>query len=202
MPLQKTSRFALSSQLQKNDASRRRWLRGALFIPLSLLPMRSVFAFTFWFTSKSMEDWPELKRRIREKFSRVQHLSTEQLAERLKSAPNALILLDTRSAAEYAVSRIANAMHAPDVAAAQAVLAQHAGKTAVLYCSVGYRSAALVEKLQELSAASVSAQVFNLEGSMFEWANQGRAVALSTKVHPFNKAWSGLLKRDLWAHQP
>ncbi len=185
-------------KLQKNDASRRRWLQAFAITPFLTLSMRPVFAFTFWLTSKSMDDWPELKRRIREKFARVQHLSTVQLAERLKAAPESLVLLDTRTAAEFAVSHLANAIHAPDVPSARAAIVQHPGKVAVLYCSVGYRSAALVEKLQEAGLASV----FNLEGSMFEWANLSRPFAKSAKVHPFNKAWGGLLKPELWSHQP
>ena len=55
---------------------------------------------------------------------------------------------------------------------------------------------------QRLSEAGFT-NVVNLEGSIFEWANQGhpvyredRAVAL---VHPYDAVWGLLLKKDLRA---
>ena len=61
------------------------------------------------------------------------------------------------------------------------------------YCSVGYRSGAFAQTLQEAGYSRVE----NLEGSIFKWANEGRPVFQDgrrvEKVHPYNDAWGKLL---------
>ena len=48
--------------------------------------------------------------------------------------------------------------------------------------------------------------VRNLEGSIFEWANQGhpveRAGAPVNEVHPYDESWGTLLREDLRVYQP
>lgn len=61
----------------------------------------------------------------------------------------------------------------------------------VVYCSIGYRSEKMGEKLQKRGYTNV----VNLYGSIFEWANCGYPLEgpkdLSTnKVHTYNKKWS------------
>ena len=67
----------------------------------------------------------------------------------------------------------------------------------VVYCSVGYRSAELARKLTARGHANVA----NLEGSLFAWANEGRPVyagtRLADRVHPYDAAWGSLLKPEL-----
>ena len=45
--------------------------------------------------------------------------------------------------------------------------------------------------------------VHNLEGSIFEWANSGRALSRAdgpaTAVHPYDAEWGRLLERELWS---
>jgi hypothetical protein len=71
----------------------------------------------------------------------------------------------------------------------------------VAYCSVGYRSARLVAQLRQAGYT----QVYNLEGSIFRWANEGQSLVsqgqLVAVVHPFNPTW-GLLLRPGLAVQP
>ncbi len=61
------------------------------------------------------------------------------------------------------------------------------------YCSVGFRSGAFAQTLQEAGYTRVE----NLEGSIFKWANEGRPVFQDgrrvEKVHPYNDAWGKLL---------
>ena len=63
------------------------------------------------------------------------------------------------------------------------------------------RSAALAREL----ARRGRAQVVNVEGSLFEWANRGwpvhRGNAVVTLVHPFDADWGQLLDRRLWSTQ-
>ncbi len=104
-----------------------------------------------------------------------------------------------RKEKEFAVSRIPGAVLAKRFGEARELINDQ-DKRAVLYCSVGYRSAKLVEKLK----AKGFNQVYNLKGSIFEWANQDNRMVNdqgeATYVHPFNDHWGQLL--DLGRHPP
>ena len=67
------------------------------------------------------------------------------------------------------------------------------------YCSVGYRSSRLAEELR----ARGFENVFNLEGSLFQWANEGRPLYRGEErvdqAHPYDEEWGQLLDRRLWA---
>jgi len=61
----------------------------------------------------------------------------------------------------------------------------------VLYCSIGYRSEKIGEKLMKKGYTNV----YNLYGSIFEWVNQGNTVVDQSnkptqKVHTYNAKWS------------
>ena len=67
----------------------------------------------------------------------------------------------------------------------------------VTYCSVGYRSERIGEKLQKAGFTDVS----NLKGSIFKWVNEGNALEdkdgnTTDKVHGFNKDWGKWVKGD------
>jgi len=70
--------------------------------------------------------------------------------------------------------------------------------TIVTYCSVGYRSSCLAELLEGHGFA----QVYNLEGSIFERVGEGRPVYRNEveveTVHPYDKHWVQLLEPDYW----
>jgi rhodanese-related sulfurtransferase len=149
-------------------------------------------------------DWDSLKARIRSRYPGVPQLSVPALQAWLRDAQRARpLLIDTRTPQEYADGHLEGAVHAESVNAALLHLNQRApGVAAVLYCSVGYRSSALARAL--LTGGAVT--VYNLEGSIFEWANAGLPVVSSTgitgKVHPYNRRWGALLRRDLWSREP
>jgi hypothetical protein len=69
----------------------------------------------------------------------------------------------------------------------------------VTYCSVGYRSGAFAQKLQDAGYTHVQ----NMGGSIFEWANEGYSIEhdghRADKVHPYNSVWGKLLKPGLRA---
>ena len=147
-------------------------------------------------------DWAAVDYLITSDFPDVPHLTTIELAELLSSAPENLILLDAREDEEFAVSHLQGAHH---VAASKddAALLSRTDPDAivVVYCSVGYRSAALVEQLHALGHT----HVVNLEGSIFRWASEGRPVYRgSTRVdgvHPYDETWGVLLPESLWAFE-
>jgi rhodanese-related sulfurtransferase len=136
--------------------------------------------------------WLFLKGIIRLRFPGVRQISTARLNEWL-AEPAPPLLWDVRTPAEYAVSHLPSAdLVSGDAIAAGAGLSPDT--PIVVYCSVGYRSAAIAAQLQ----AAGFRQVFNLEGSIFEWANQHRPIyangQIVQQVHPYNRHWGKLLK--------
>lgn len=127
---------------------------------------------------------PGLRPLIAWRFPHAPWVSPEALARQ-----PACVLLDARSASEFAVSRIAGARRLE--ASVLAALPRDA--TIVVYCSVGYRSAEAVERLRDLGFKDAR----NLDGGLFAWANAGRPLVndagATTLVHPYGLPWSLLL---------
>lgn len=148
-------------------------------------------------------DWSTVRQGIRQRFPDVATISTAELAAQLQN-DRAPVLLDARSLEEYAVSHLPGALHAPDGAAALTALADVGRDTPVVtYCSVGYRSA---QRAEELHRAGFS-RVRNLEGSIFQWANEDRPLVDADGpvhvVHPYGSPWDGLLDEEhRWQPDP
>ena len=143
-------------------------------------------------------DWHKLKKEIRQTFPDVPVVTVPQLREELRRDARP-ILLDARAAEEFAVSHLAGARLAPDLEAASKVLSDSPkDRAVVVYCSVGYRSAALTQRLRERGYTNVR----NLEGSLFEWCNRGLPVQRDGKtveqVHPYDRTWGRFLDRRYW----
>ena len=136
--------------------------------------------------------WFYINSRIRYEFPTVTHITSQTLAQWLQHPETFPQIIDTRKPHEFAVSHLMGAQNITTVAAACAANLNRE-RAIVTYCSVGYRSARLAEKLQHLGFK----RVLNLEGSIFQWANEGRLVMCgnqpTTAVHPYNQAWGKLL---------
>jgi rhodanese-related sulfurtransferase len=139
--------------------------------------------------------WWLVKTLIRLKFPQVQSVSVATLANWLQgdsTASQQPLLLDARKPAEYQVSHLPEAQLAP----ADLSQLQPDDRPIVVYCSVGYRSARLAKQLQQMGFQ----RVFNLEGSIFEWANANYPVYRDSEivhqVHPYNDRWGKLLRSD------
>ena len=148
-------------------------------------------------------DWRSVERLIAEQFPDVPSVTTHELAALLSSAADGVVLLDARGADEFAVSHLRGARHVGSDAAAAGRLAAAAPDAAVVvYCAVGYRSAALVARLRAMGHA----HAVNLAGSIFRWAGDGRPVyrggARVEQVHPYDDAWGALLPGPLRAFTP
>ncbi|WP_080241542.1 rhodanese-like domain-containing protein [Spirosoma rigui] len=116
--------------------------------------------------------------------------------DELKKMPD-VVLLDTRTKEEYNVSHLPNAYWVGyddfDLKRLPAIQKQ---ANVVLYCSVGYRSERVGEKL----LAAGYRRVHNLYGSLFEWVNQGNPVVdnqgkPTQRVHAYSRLWGVWLKR-------
>ena len=147
--------------------------------------------------------WVAMLALVRERFPKVPQLSTAELAAwRTDPARAQPLLLDAREPAEFAVSHLPGAIRVAPEATAKAILARiEPGRPVVVYCSVGYRSSRLAARLMEGGRPGV----YNLEGSIFAWANEGRPLVSgdeqsgATRVHPFDATYGKLLKPELRA---
>lgn len=131
----------------------------------------------------------------------IESISCAELAALLGAAAPCL-LLDIREHQEYALSHIPSAQQLSPAAVAafaqaQAVLLKPEFLI-VVYCSVGVRSG----KAAHLFTAAGFTQVKNLSGAIFQWANEGRALAGGTHVHPFDAFWGQQLMESRRAELP
>lgn len=129
---------------------------------------------------------------VQARFPDVHSISTTQLADWLAdSHREPPVLLDVRTEDEFNVSHLPNAVCevSPEVIASC--------KPIVAYCSIGWRSAESVRRLVQDGHTNV----FNLEGSIFVWASEGRALEQhgqpARKVHPYDSKWGRLLPSAL-----
>ncbi|MEM9105271.1 MAG: rhodanese-like domain-containing protein [Pseudomonadota bacterium] len=186
----------------------------------ALIVRRSAIAFLFALTFVAMSfgntvaafaiDWTGTKEMVRTDFPEATQLSVTGLSKSLDGSASTPLIIDVREPDEYAVSHLPGAINAQGEALENAVreaIAADPERPIVLYCSVGYRSSRETEKLRRMGFATVT----NLEGSIFEWANDGLPLVQggpgsekATKlVHPYDDEWGTLIDDpERRAYQP
>lgn len=132
-------------------------------------------------------------------------MATEMAGDRVATVSagevrDGAILLDARQADEYSVSHIAGAERVGyrDFDLASIESSYDVNDTIIVYCSVGYRSGKVAEKLQKAGYR----HVYNLKGGLFSWANEDRELVdeskqATTRVHGYNKKWAKWLKEEV-----
>lgn len=150
-----------------------------------------------WFQKPPTLD--DVKASIQEQYPGVRTITADDLQAMLASE-NPPQLLDVREPEEYAISHLPGALRVDPGAGPEDVFSElDPDRPVVAYCSVGYRSAVLIDRLQPLWASPM----FNLEGAIFAWANQGRPLVNREgpvrRVHPFDARWGQLLEEELRA---
>lgn len=132
----------------------------------------------------------------RKKLSNLYHhtvplMEPTQLEQSLDKGEE-IILLDTRSEREYEVSHLPGARFVEFNKFNKSDFENlDRNQKVVVYCTVGYRSERIGEKLQKMGFKDV----YNLYGGIFEWKNQGHEVVdpkgnETDQVHTYNKDWS------------
>lgn len=102
------------------------------------------------------------------------------------------LILDAREFDEFEISHLPGAMFIGYKNYQSELMEDvHPSTPIVVYCSIGYRSEKIGEKLQEMGFQ----KVHNLYGSLFEWANRGLPLddikgQRTTTVHGYNRSWS------------
>lgn len=102
-----------------------------------------------------------------------------------------VLYLDARDKAEYDVSHIENALRVGfDDFDMIRTTGLKKDRKIIVYCSVGYRSEKISQKLIKAGFKDVS----NLYGGIFEWVNEERPVynkagEKTSNVHVYSKSW-------------
>lgn len=163
-------------------------ITGLIILAFASLGLRSV-------------DWFLLKKSLRHKFAKVEWISTSELADWLanKRRP-APVLLDVRTPEEWSVSHLPGARRVDPNAPSEGVAAGLPKETPIVtYCAVGYRSGEMADRLRAAGFSNVR----NLEGSIFQWANEHRPLVRGDErvstVHPYSTFWGRLLNDDVRA---
>ncbi len=124
------------------------------------------------------------------------HNVPEITVDSLSKIAAQVTLLDAREIAEYNVSHL---QHATFVGYNNFAIdsLKNIDKDApiVVYCSVGYRSAKITEKLIQNGYTNVQ----NLYGGIFEWKNENNLLynkdGETNNVHPYSSSWGIWLKK-------
>ena len=157
---------------------------------------------TVYSGTKDAITWSAVFTWIQRDWPQVAQISTRELAERMAAGnESAPLLIDVRTREEYGVSHLPGAIWAetPDQIAS-ASRERSDRQPVVVYCSVGVRSSKAAARLMR----SGRTNVFNLQGSIFKWANEGRPLMANGSavhvVHPYSERWGVLLDSQL--HPP
>ena len=128
----------------------------------------------------------------------LSHSVTETSVDELSKRKENIILLDARESNEYEVSHLDGAIHIGydefDLSSVS-----HINKDAeiIVYCSVGYRSEKIAERLVENGYTNVQ----NLYGGIFEWMNRGQEVintqGVTDSIHAFDRIWGVWLDKGI-----
>ncbi len=117
----------------------------------------------------------------------------------LKNNYNKYIILDSRELNEFKVSHLENSIWVgyDDFDIHNTIKKIKSNKPIVVYCSIGYRSEKIGEKLLEKGHL-----VYNLYGGIFDWKNNDYTIINSEseateKVHCYNKEWSKWLENGV-----
>lgn len=147
---------------------------------------------------KSQRDIHTTMAEVRTEYPRVPRISADDLFAWI-NATNRIQpqLLDIRTVDEFEVSHLPRARQvSPNVSATAVITSLDTNRATVLYCTIGHRSSALGERL--LDAGFTNFLI--LDGSIFNWANEGHPLVSNgkpaNKVHPYNASVGGLLKAE------
>ena len=137
------------------------------------------------------------EKHVRASFPGIRHGEPDEVARLLSDGGEHVVLLDAREEGEWEVSHLAGSIRVP-LKADGATLARLigpavAGRTVVIYCSVGVRSSQLAQRTGAALAAAGARAVINMSGGIFRWHNEGRPIVNASgptsHVHPYDRYW-------------
>ncbi|MBK8922841.1 MAG: rhodanese-like domain-containing protein [Saprospirales bacterium] len=126
----------------------------------------------------------------------LQHTAPETTVAEIVRDSSKIVFLDAREPREFTISHLHGAIPAGYQTFTLKDLPElDKSRRIVVYCSVGYRSEKIAEKLIVAGFTNVS----NLYGGIFEWVNQGLPVynehGPTQQVHAYDRTWGVWLER-------
>lgn len=108
----------------------------------------------------------------------------------LEQMDSTIKIIDARSSSEFSVSKIKGAQYLNYESPDWETLSIDSLDTIVVYCTIGYRSEKIGEKLKEKGYKNV----YNLYGGILGWVNDGNKVYTPTGivtqyVHTYDDSW-------------
>lgn len=151
-----------------------------------------------WWLMSSGQGMQWAQKVIHKRFPTVQGISPQALNARLEQPDGASpppLIIDVRTAEEQEVSTLRNARCVSPEDSADTVLAgMAADRLVVVYCTGGFRAAAMAQRLMEAGRAEVR----NLEGGIIGWVNAGFPVEkdgrVVPRVHPYSSLFARMVK--------
>lgn len=147
------------------------------------------FIFSISFNLYSFESFKEMATSMAKKF-KAPTINISELETKIHNSN--VIVLDARELEEYNVSHIEGANHVgyKDFNLEKTLKKIPNDSLVIVYCSVGYRSGEIAQKLRESSINAL-----NLFGGIFNWKNSNKALVdnkniKTNKIHGYNKSWS------------
>jgi rhodanese-related sulfurtransferase len=171
-----------------------------LSFPLAVLAVVSALLSLGPARAEGQQCLSELERKVETDHPTVRSLLPQQFRDMTRDQSN-VVVLDVRNRSEFDVSHIPGAEHVEPDMTADAFMARFgdriAGKTVVLYCSVGVRSSRLAHRIDASVRASGGLGAHNLRGGIFAWHNYGKQLrdqgVATDHVHPYSRSWSRYL---------
>jgi len=148
------------------------------------------------FTSVGLAQQKVSDAKFAEELSGLLSHSVPEITAQEAAAKRNVVFLDSRKADEFEVSHIKGAIRVGfSDFKMKHVKGLDKNAEIIVYCSVGYRSEKISEKLLKAGFTNVS----NLYGGIFEWVHEGNAVENSEgnteEVHTYNEEWSQWLTK-------
>ena len=169
--------------------------------------LKAVMAFSlFWLMPWPAPAQPALtliERLVQNNFS-ITNITWQTLQQGLASLDSShYLLFDTRTPEEYRISHLRSAIQIDPQMPAGDFIRQYgdtlAGKSAVFYCSVGYRSSIFAQRVQREALQAGAQSVANLRGGIFRWYNEANPVVNAhgetNEIHPYDSFWEILLRQ-------
>ena len=192
-PYQTEEEAATGRWRRPRAGGRRRWLRILL---LGLVVPLLIGAGVAALAGRPLAG--EVVRRLTaRKFPDVRWIESAELARwREDPARPAPVVLDARTEAEFDVSHLKDAARIdPYRPLLRPLRGMPKDTSIVVYSSVGYRAARVAHWLGRQGYT----RVYNLRGSLFGWANEGRPVFRedrpTVEVHPYDDRWGLMLEK-------
>lgn len=150
--------------------------------------------------AEGQTDLLHFERRVDADYPDVASLVPHEVVRMMRQRSD-IVFLDVREQVEFEVSHLPGAIRVdPGLSAdkfATAFGSLVAGRTVVLYCSVGVRSSRLAQRIAARAHTRGATGIYNLRGGIFAWHNYGLDLASgggrTEFVHPYSRSWSRYL---------